>query len=325
MSPDEIKYRESVKKVWFIKKSINKGEKIKKNNLIMKRPSVEGSHNIPLNFFINKKTLANINSNININKSMFENDITAIIVVRTASRRLKKKALKKIRNLTCIEYLIKRIKMSKKINRIILCTTKKNSDDILVKIAKKNKIQYFRGENKDVLSRMLKSIKKIKTDLVVRITGDDILIDPYFLDKTIEHHLKNNLQYTDAKNLPTGIDVEVFDKQLLETIYKLSKDTSKTEYLTFYVTDHKQQFSIGSLNVNNFYRKKIRLTLDNKKDFIVIKTFLESMHKQNKFFNHDFNDLINFYKKNKSIFKINKNKNNLLKINTSFNWKKIFN
>ena len=56
---------------------------------------------------------------------------------------------------------------------------------------------------------MLSSIKEIKTDIVVRITGDDILIDPHYLDKTIDYHLKNNLQYTDAKS---GIDTEIFEE-----------------------------------------------------------------------------------------------------------------
>ena len=127
---------------------------------------------------------------------------------------------------------------------------------------------------------MLGSIKKIKTDVVVRITGDDILIDPYYLDKTIDFHLKNNLQYTDAKSLPSGIDTEIFDKKFLETINKLAQNTAGTEYLTFYVTDHKNQFNLGSLNVSDYYRKKIRLTLDNKDDFKVIKYFLDHMNKK---------------------------------------------
>ena len=35
---------------------------------------------------------------------------------------------------------------------------------------------------------MLDSIKKSKTDIVVRITGDDILIDPKYLDLNLNFH-----------------------------------------------------------------------------------------------------------------------------------------
>lgn len=325
MSLAEIQYRKNVKKVWFLKKYINKNKFIKRNNLIMKRPSAKNTNNISWDFFKNKKTLTNIDRNTIINKSMFQNDITAIIVARSDSKRLKKKATKKFGKLPAIEYLIKRVKKSKKIDRIILCTTNKKIDDELVSIAKKNKILTFRGENKNVLGRMLGSIKKIKTDVVVRITGDDILIDPYYLDKTIDFHLKNNLQYTDAKSLPSGIDTEIFDKKFLETINKLAQNTAGTEYLTFYVTDHKNQFNLGSLNVSDYYRKKIRLTLDNKDDFKVIKYFLDHMNKKKKFLSHNFMDLINFYKKNKKIFKTNqKNSGKMIKINTKFIWKKLF-
>ena len=322
MSLAEIKYRENVKKVWFLKKKITKNQYIKVNNLVMKRPSVKNTHSVSWDFLKNKKTLTNIDRNTSINKSMFQNDVT---VARSDSKRLKKKAIKKFCNLTAIEYLIKRVKKSKKINRIILCTTNKKIDDVLIEIAKKNKVLTFRGENKDVLRRMLGAIKKIKTDIVVRITGDDILIDPHYLDKTINFHLKNNFQYTDAKNLPSGLDAEIFDVRFLETISKLAEDTSETEYLTFYVTDHKNQFSLGSLDITNYYRKKIRLTLDNKNDFTVIKYFLEHMNSKNKFLSHNFLDLINFYKKNKKLFKINQNNvGKMKKINTKFVWKKLF-
>lgn len=325
MSKPEVNYRENVKKVWFLKKKISKGEYVKEKNLIMKRPGYQNINNIDWEIFKAKKTKRVINKNTHLDYSMFEIDVTAIIVARNNSRRLYRKATKTICKIPTIEHLFKRVQKSKKVNRIILCTTKKKEDDILVNIAKKNNILFFRGSDKNVLGRMLDSIKKIKTEVIVRITGDDILIDPYFLDETIEYHLKNNFQYTDAKNLPSGIDVEIFNRKLLETINDLAQDVSGTEYLTFYVTNHKNQFKTGSLNVSNAYRKKIRLTLDNSKDFELIKNFLEHMKKKNKLFNYSFDDIILFYNKNKSLFKKNQIKPNFLKkINTQFNWKKLF-
>jgi N,N'-diacetyllegionaminate synthase len=325
ISVDESNYRKNVKKVWFLKKKVLSGNKIKKNNLIMKRPEEINKNNIDWDYFINKKTIKNINKNIIIDKSMFVNDITATIIARTNSKRLKNKVIKKICGIFSIEHLINKIKQSKKINRIILCTTKKKEDDILVKIAKNNKINYYRGSEKNVLERILGSIKKYKTDAVIRLTGDDILIDTYYLDKTIDYHLKNNLQYTDAKNLPSGIEAEVFDRQFLETIYKIAEDSTGTEYLTYYVSDHKSQFKIGSLDVNNDYRKKIRLTLDNKEDFIVISKFLENMKKRKKLFTYTYDDIISFYKNNKKIFLQNLDNTEIKKkVNTRFIWKRLF-
>ena len=44
------------------------------------------------------------------------------------------------------------------------------------------------------------------------------LIDPYFLDKTVELHLNKNLNYSDNKLLPSGTEVEIFDTSLLKKI-----------------------------------------------------------------------------------------------------------
>ena len=66
--------------------------------------------------------------------------------------------------------------------------------------------------------------------------------------------------------------------------------------------------------------------MDNKKDFKVIKIFLENMKINKKLFNYKFNDLINFFNKNKSLFKQNQIRpNRIKKINTNFDWKRLFN
>ena len=144
-----------------------------------------------------------------------------------------------------IEHLILRVKKAKKINKIILCTTKNKEDKVFKNIAKKHKIDFYFGDNRDVLKRMNGAIKKTKCDLALRITGDDILIDPYSLDKNIVH-LENNLEYSNNKKLPSGMEVEIFNKDLL--LYeKISVDTKNTEYLTFYVEIIFNKFNVQLL------------------------------------------------------------------------------
>ena len=66
------------------------------------------------------------------------------------------------------------------------------------------------------------------------------------------------------------------------------------------------------------------MTLDNEKDFQIIKIFLQLMKKKNKLFSYDLNEVVNFYKRNIFLFKKNiLNKVKGVKVNTSFNWKKL--
>ena len=69
--------------------------------------------------------------------------IVAIIQARTGSKRLPRKVLKKISNISLIEWVILRLKKSRRIKKIILATTKLKKDDILITIAQKNKLIFI--------------------------------------------------------------------------------------------------------------------------------------------------------------------------------------
>ena len=63
-----------------------------------------------------------------------------------------------------MDILIKRVKKSKLIDKLIFCTTKNASDDILCDIALKNNISVFRGFEKNVLGRIIAATEKDKPD-----------------------------------------------------------------------------------------------------------------------------------------------------------------
>ena len=77
------------------------------------------------------------------------------------------------------------ILQSKKINKIILATSILKKDDALTKVAKKYKINIFRGSEKDVLGRFFEAAKKVKAKNIIRICADCPFIDPGELDKLI--------------------------------------------------------------------------------------------------------------------------------------------
>ena len=63
-----------------------------------------------------------------------------LITVRTGSTRLPNKAILEIEGKSTIEHLISRVKHSKLADKIILCTTELEEDNVLCEIAKRNKI-----------------------------------------------------------------------------------------------------------------------------------------------------------------------------------------
>ena len=61
----------------------------------------------------------------------------AFVQARVNSSRYPRKVLKKIHQKTLLEILLLRLKKSKKLNKIVVCTSRNSSDDEIVKISKK--------------------------------------------------------------------------------------------------------------------------------------------------------------------------------------------
>lgn len=323
-SKQEKKYRNEVKKIWFAKNNIETNKKIKPKDLIMKRPANKNILPIFIEELNNYKTSEKIKFDDAVTNLQIKKNVTAIITSRLKSRRLPNKAVKKINGETLIEHLIHRLKISNKVDNIVLATTKNKEDLKICKIAIKQGIKVFRGAEINVLKRILDASKKVRTDIVVRVTGDDILIDPEYLDKLINFHLKKNLEYSNNKNLPGGTEVEIFNKSLLRFLLKMIKNKDGTEYLTFFIDRFKDQFSCGSLNIPKKHRLIKSLTIDTKYDFEFAKNFLIKMKRENKKYNYNMDDVIKYLKKNKKK-NINLSSKKLTKINTDFKWEKILN
>ena len=62
------------------------------------------------------------------------------------------------------DYLINQLKHSKFIEKIIIATTTKKEDDLVVEFAKKNQIEFFRGSESDVLDRYYQCAKFFSSD-----------------------------------------------------------------------------------------------------------------------------------------------------------------
>ena len=110
-----------------------------------------------------------------------------IIQARMGSKRLPGKMMLKLDNYSILEWVIKRIKKVKNKTDILIATTKEKKDNKICKIAKKNKIKFFRGPTHDVLKRFYLAAKKFKPKFVVRVCADNPFIDSNEIDLLINN------------------------------------------------------------------------------------------------------------------------------------------
>ena len=123
--------------------------------------------------------------------------ILGIIPARLKSKRLPNKPLKLIDGLPLLVHVLKRSLMSKKLDKIVVCT---DSVKIVNLVKKYNQEAYLTSKNikngTDRISIFLKKQQKYKNlKLVVDIQCDEIFLNPNYLDKAIDFHLKNLNKY----------------------------------------------------------------------------------------------------------------------------------
>ena len=128
-----------------------------------------------------------------------------LIIGRLKSTRLPKKILLDIHGKPVISHMIQRLKLSTKIDTIILCTSINPQDKPLEKIAKDNDIECFLGDPDDVLLRMLNAAEKFNLDYILTITADCPFVDPFYADKIVEKYLETNADLIRQFDLPHGV------------------------------------------------------------------------------------------------------------------------
>ncbi len=225
-----------------------------------------------------------------------------IITVRTGSSRLPQKCLRDIGGKRVIEHVIERAKRSKKADFILLCTTKLPEDNILCKIAIKNKVFVFRGSTEDKLDRWNEATKRYKVDFFVTFDGDDLLCDPELADLTFEQS-KDGADFADfieANNVPCGAFTYGIRTSALRKVCEI-KGTVDTEMMVPYFTET-GLFKVEPLkNVPEDLQREFRMTLDYEDDLKFFTNIFE--HFGNKVFG--LRDVIKYLDDNPEIVKIN--------------------
>ena len=194
--------------------------------------------------------------------------VVAIVQARLDSSRLPRKVLMKVKKLTLLEILYKRLLKSKKINKIIFAIPGDKVNRELASFLKKKKIKYFLGDKDNVLKRYYYAAKKFKANLVVRVTGDCPLVDPELVDKSIILIKKKNVDYvsnTIKPTFPDGLDVETFTFEALKKSFLSAKKSDEKEHVTQYIKKSKYFKKFNFKNEINL--SKYNWSVDEQLDF----------------------------------------------------------
>ena len=149
--------------------------------------------------------------------------IVGIIQARMGSTRLPGKVLKKIDQKPMLQVLLERLASSRLLDKIYVATTIEKRDDEIVALCEFLGCAVYRGSESDTLSRFNDILNLEDAKTIVRLTGDNPLVNGELVDMAIKAFSDLGVDYLntlDNSLFPKGLTVEVFDKKCVQEAVK---------------------------------------------------------------------------------------------------------
>jgi spore coat polysaccharide biosynthesis protein SpsF len=207
-----------------------------------------------------------------------------IVQARMGSSRLPGKSLLPIwGSMPLLEMVLRRITKSTLPKLVILATTQKEEDDVLVPIAKKCNVKIFRGSSDDVLGRFMKAHTKYPSEAIVRACADNPLLDPKMIDDLIRFFWDKYPACDYAMNLgpmtgfPDGVGVEIVSAKALGRLDKEAKKNSDREHVLTFLNQNPTYRSCLLYADKEYRRPNYRLDIDYVEDLEFIRKLLSKL------------------------------------------------
>ena len=233
----------------------------------------------------------------------------AIIQARMESPSLPGQVMKKLCDQTVLAQIINRVKACPRIDEIVIATTSSNEDDCIVKEAEKLGVKWFRGSEKNVLERYYLAAQQYQADYIMRITSDCPLLDVEILNDLLSYFQEENqmglgIDYLSnflRPTFPSGLEAEIFTYNCLEIAYNYANKDYEKEYVTPYIYEHEDLFSLHNLS-NDDDLSNYRWFLETPEDYEFMKIIYQNLYPQNSLFGMD--DILSFLEENPEVNQI---------------------
>ncbi|MFQ5449808.1 MAG: cytidylyltransferase domain-containing protein [Nitrospinaceae bacterium] len=204
-------------------------------------------------------------------------NVAGLIQARMGSTRYPGKVLRPLAGVPMIEHIINRLRTVPELDGMVLAVPLGPLEQPLAEIAHRLGIEFFQGPEEDVLQRFIRAGDFIGAEHIVRVCGDNPLVDPELAGGLIRRHLEKKADYTlPAHPIPLGTGTEVVRLDALKKIAENTRHARYLEHVTTYFHDYPESFILEQVEVPDYLRHPaIRLTVDTEQDFILLDRLYE--------------------------------------------------
>jgi len=206
----------------------------------------------------------------------------ALVQARMGSTRLPGKVLLDLAGRPALAWTVERLSRSRKLSSLMVATSSQPADDAIEDFCLRMKVRCYRGSEDDVLDRFYQAARHSRAEVVVRLTGDNPLIDPLVVDSLIEAFEARQPEVAYVSNAnptrtyPLGQNAEVMSFAALERAWLEDGDPRLREHVTQYIVRHPELFPTYCVTHSPDY-SYMRWTLDTRDDLEFLRRVCEAI------------------------------------------------
>ena len=210
-----------------------------------------------------------------------------LITARLKSTRLPNKLLREVCGRPIFAHMIGRLKLTNRVDEIVVCTSTNPQDDALEELAAQQGIGCFRGDEDDVIKRLADAATEHNADYALSITADCPFSDPVYAEKVINALETTGADLVRALDLPHGVYSYGIKVSALQKIIEI-KDERETEVWGRYFTDT-DLFKVYDLPIDNPKHRQpnLRMTLDYPEDLEFFQAVFAQLYQEGRVFSLD--------------------------------------
>lgn len=203
---------------------------------------------------------------------------------------------------------LERLRDGNKNIEIVCVTSSDPTDNPIEEVCLQNNFNCFRGSLDNVLDRYISAAKFYNVQNIIRIGGDDPLVDVDQISILIDEHKKTDADFifTSHRNgWPLGAAAELISVNALKDEADKTKDLLYLEHIIPWFHHNRHDYKYIPINSpSKFNRPKYYFTVDYPEDLELCKAIFNKLLKQDEFFK--FKDVIDLCDNNPEILDFNK-------------------
>jgi spore coat polysaccharide biosynthesis protein SpsF len=218
--------------------------------------------------------------------------IGVVVQARMSSVRYPGKVLQMVNGKPLLKYLLESLYRCESVNRLVVATSNKKSDDPVEELCRNIGVDYYRGSLDNVAQRFLEAINVYKFDAFIRLSGDSPLLDYRLVDRAVRIFQSAHFDLvtnTLKRTFPRGQSVEVLDSTVFKKTYSKMLAPDEREHVTRYFYMHNEEFAIYNFESEKAYGN-LELSVNTPEDMTRFKAIIHSMERPH--WEYNFEELI---------------------------------